>query len=232
MLYLMRCCCYRKKKNTVRSKQENRKPLWKKAIAAIHDIYLGNVPKIHPQGKNILLGHSSESTGLNPNDYISLTSYTHHPFYNRLFNWSSRQLALGTILQPANWRTDGSIWQCHQYLNGYTIAWGLTSVNKDYPRRYRCDARCWKVTEQAPIWHVAENEQTKRNWTKKPTSEITVTQEERGKRIWQLGNYRWPRIGFMVSLKTRTPEYYMVKNSWGETANKRLSGMHQKHLQL
>ena len=61
---------------------ENRKPLWKKAIAAIHDIYLGECPeKFTYKGKEYTPQSFFESTGLNPDDYISLTSYTHHPFY-------------------------------------------------------------------------------------------------------------------------------------------------------
>lgn len=53
-----------------------------KAIAAIHDIYLGKCPeKFTYKGKEYTPHSFFESTGLNPNDYISLTSYTHHPFY-------------------------------------------------------------------------------------------------------------------------------------------------------
>ena len=55
----------------------NHNPLWKKAIAAIHDIYLGKCPeKFTYKGKEYTPHSFFESTGLNPNDYISLTSYT------------------------------------------------------------------------------------------------------------------------------------------------------------
>ena len=59
------------------------KALWKKSIEAIHDIYLGKRPeKFTYKGKEYTPQSFFESTGLNPDDYISLTSYTHHPFYS------------------------------------------------------------------------------------------------------------------------------------------------------
>lgn len=57
-------------------------PLWKKCIEEIHDIYLGERPeKFTYNGKEYTPKSFYESLGLNADDYISLTSYTHHPFY-------------------------------------------------------------------------------------------------------------------------------------------------------
>ena len=59
------------------------KPLWKKTIEAIHDIYLGKRPeKFTYKGVEYTPQSFYESMGLNADDYISLTSYTHHPFYS------------------------------------------------------------------------------------------------------------------------------------------------------
>ncbi|MBQ8520280.1 MAG: aminopeptidase, partial [Bacteroides sp.] len=63
---------------------ENNVPLWKKAITAIHDIYLGERPeKFTYKGKEYTPKSFYESTGLKASDYVSLTSYTHHPFYSQ-----------------------------------------------------------------------------------------------------------------------------------------------------
>ena len=57
-------------------------PLWKKAVEAVHDIYLGERPeKFKYNGKEYTPQSFYQSLGLNADDYISLTSYTHHPFY-------------------------------------------------------------------------------------------------------------------------------------------------------
>lgn len=71
-------------KGKLRSLQtdSDKNPLWKKAITSIHDIYLGERPeKFTYKGKEYTPKSFYESTGLNADDYISLTSYTHHPFY-------------------------------------------------------------------------------------------------------------------------------------------------------
>ena len=84
-------------------------PLWKKAITAIHDIYLGERPeKFTYKGKEYTPKSFYESTGLNADDYISLTSYTHH-LLPAVRPGNTRQLALGFFLQLAYRRVDGSV---------------------------------------------------------------------------------------------------------------------------
>ena len=63
---------------------ENNVMLWKKAVAAVHEIYLGKAPeKFTYKGKEYTPQSFYKSTGLNPSDYVSLTSYTHRPFYTQ-----------------------------------------------------------------------------------------------------------------------------------------------------
>ena len=73
-----------------------------------------------------------ESTGLNPNDYISLTSYTHHPFYEPFVleiqdNWrwgQSYNLPIDEFMQVF----DNAI------NNGYPIAWGSDVSEQGFTR--------------------------------------------------------------------------------------------------
>ena len=99
------------------------KMLWKKSIEAIHDIYLGERPeKFTYNGKEYTPKSFYESTGLNPDDYVSLTSYTHHPFYSQFVleiqdNWRwalSYNLHIDELMQVFD----------HAIMNGYSIAWG------------------------------------------------------------------------------------------------------------
>ena len=56
--------------------------LWKKGLAGIYDAYLGVPPtEFTYNGKKYTPKSFAESTGLNMNDYVNLTSFTHHPFY-------------------------------------------------------------------------------------------------------------------------------------------------------
>ena len=57
-------------------------PLWKNGLVGIYDTYLGKRPETFTyEGKSYTPQSFYESLGLNADDYISLTSYTHHPFY-------------------------------------------------------------------------------------------------------------------------------------------------------
>lgn len=59
-------------------------PVWKNGLTAIYDTYLGECPeKFTYKGKEYTPKSFAESLGLNCDDYVSLTSYTHHPFYTQ-----------------------------------------------------------------------------------------------------------------------------------------------------
>jgi bleomycin hydrolase len=68
---------------------------WKAAIDSVLDIYLGKVPADFTfKGKSYTASSFATSLGINPDDYIELTSYSHHPFYSTFVlevpdNWSS-----------------------------------------------------------------------------------------------------------------------------------------------
>ena len=56
-------------------------PVWKKGLCSIYDTYLGKCPENFTyKGKEYTPKTFAESLGINPDDYISLTSFTHHPF--------------------------------------------------------------------------------------------------------------------------------------------------------
>ena len=114
-------------------KDANNQLLWKKAIESIHDIYLGERPeKFTYNGKEYTPKSFYESLGLNPDDYVSLTSYTHHPFYSSFVleiqdNWrwaESYNLPIDEFMQVF----DNAI------MNGYTIAWGSDVSESGFTR--------------------------------------------------------------------------------------------------
>lgn len=70
---------------------------WKSAFAGAIDAYLGAVPKTFKYGDKEYTPISfSQSLGLNMDDYVSLTSFTHHPYYSQFAievpdNWAMMQ---------------------------------------------------------------------------------------------------------------------------------------------
>ena len=108
-------------------------PVWKKGLTGIYDAYLGVRPeKFEYKGKEYTPQSFYESLGLNPDDYISLTSYTHHPFYKPFvleiqdnWRWSqSYNLPIDELMEVF----DNAI------NNGYTIAWGADVSESGFSR--------------------------------------------------------------------------------------------------
>lgn len=63
-------------------KRKRPTPVWKEAVSKVLDVYLGEVPeKFEYDGKTYTPKSFAKELGINPDDYVELTSYTHHPFY-------------------------------------------------------------------------------------------------------------------------------------------------------
>lgn len=195
-------------------------PLWKKAIAAIHDIYLGQRPeKFTYNGKEYTPKSFYESTGLKASDYVSLTSYTHHPFYSSFVleiqdNWrwaQSYNLPIDELLEVF----DNAINE------GFTIAWG-SDVSET---GFTCNGTAvmpasasrgdLQGSDMARWLKLSEEE---RKTTPKPSNEKWCTQEERQIAYdnWETTDDHGMQI-YGIAKDQNGTEYYMVKNSWGES---------------
>lgn len=92
-------------------KNPNRKlsTAWKKAFQGALDAYLGEVPETFTyNGKEYTPKSFAASLGFNPDDYVNITSFTHHPFLLPICAGNSRQLAVGPILERTYGRDDGN----------------------------------------------------------------------------------------------------------------------------
>ena len=199
---------------------KNNVPLWKKAIASIHDIYLGERPeKFTYKGKEYTPKSFYESTGLKASDYVSLTSYTHHPFYSQFVleiqdNWRwalSYNLPIDELMQVF----DNAI------MNGYTIAWGSDVSEAGFTRNGVAvmpdDEKAQELSgSDMARWLKMRPEEKKLNT--KPQPQKWCTQEER-----QLAYDNWETtddhgmVIYGIAKDQEGNEYYMVKNSWGKS---------------
>lgn len=74
--------------------RKNESPQYKSIVESILDTYLGTVPESFTYKGAIYTPQSfAQSLGINPDDYIEITSLTHFPFYT-----------LGVLEVPDNWR--------------------------------------------------------------------------------------------------------------------------------
>ena len=198
-------------------------PLWQKAIAAVHETYLGPIPeKFTYKGKEYTPKSFGESLGLNPDDYVSITSYTHHPFYQQFVieiqdNWRwglSWNLPLDEMMEVFDYAID----------NGYTVAWGadvsepgFRYTRKGFAVLPATDGKAAaKVGSDQAKWSGMSAADIADEAAKHPTPQRWVTQEER-----QQAYDNWETTddhGMLIFGKAKDQmgnEYYMVKNSWG-----------------
>ena len=201
-------------------KDNNNQMLWKKAITAIHDIYLGERPeKFTYKGKEYTPKSFYQSLGLNADDYVSLTSYNHEPFYSSFVleiqdNWrwgQSYNLPIDEFMQVF----DNAI------MNGYTIAWGSDVSEDGFSRNGIAvlpDAEKAQELSGSDMarWLKMKPEEKKLNT--KPQPQKWCTQEERQAAYdnFETTDDHGMQI-YGIAKDQMGNEYYMVKNSWGKS---------------
>ncbi|MBQ9648796.1 MAG: aminopeptidase [Prevotella sp.] len=199
---------------------------WKVGLQGILDAYLGQCPeKFTFEGKEYTPKSFMASLGIDLNDYVSITSYSHHPFYTTFAvevqdNWrfpQSYNLPMDEMMQII----DNAIEQ------GYTIAWGGDVSEEGFTRKglaYAIDAKAAQSLGGSDMarWLKLTAEK-KRNVIDSlgcTVPEIVPTQELRQERFdnWELTDDHGMHI-YGIAKDQNGKEYYMVKNSWGETGD-------------
>ena len=198
----------------------------KKGYDAVIDSYLGEVPeKFTYNGKEYTPQTFAKELGLNIDDYVSLTSYTHHPFYSEFpleieDNWrwaNSYNLPLDEFMAVFE----------NAVNTGYSIAWGSDVSEKGFTRNGVAVVPDIKAIETSGSdqdkWvglSKTEKDNEIKKLIEKPCQEIAVTQAMRQEAY---DNYQTTddhgMIIYGIAKDQTGKKFYMVKNSWG-TDNK------------
>ena len=199
-------------------------PAWKNALQGIIDAYIGKKPeKFTYEGKEYTPQTFAASLGLDWNDYVSITSYTHHPFWTEF-----------PVEVQDNWR-GGMSWNIpmddmariidNAIDNGYTVAWGGDVSDDGFTREglailidteKMADNEGSDMAKWLKLTAKERNEKIKKLGANVP--ELTPSQEKRQEEFdnWQLTDDHGMLI-YGKATDQNGREYYMVKNSWGKT---------------
>lgn len=210
-----------------RNKAQKLSGQWKVGLQGILDAYLGKCPETFTyQGKTYTPKSYAASFGIDwDNDYVSFTSYTHHPFWTAFAvevqdNWRN-SLSWNVPMEDMMRIIDYAIEQ------GYTIAWGGDVSEEGFTRQglaYAYDKKKMPSLAGSDMAHWLKLSRTEK--TNKLDSlgckapEITPTQKQRQERFddWELTDDHGMHI-YGIAKDQNGKEYYMVKNSWGETGD-------------
>lgn len=197
-------------------------PLWRRPLEeAIYETYLGKLPQEFTyKGKKYTPRSFADSFGLNMDDYVSLTSYSHHPFYEAFAieiqdNWrgaKSYNLPIDELMQVMR----------NAVNTGYTIAWGSDVSEEGFTRNgiaVMPDVKKGAELTGSDMahWLGLSKADRRAELTSRPLPEMTVTQQMRQEAYdnWETTDDHGMLI-YGLAKDQNGKQYFMVKNSWGQ----------------
>ncbi len=200
--------------------------VWKSAFNAVTDVYLGAIPpdfKVNGEEYNPV--SFTKSTGLHPEDYLEITSYNHHPFYEQFIleipdNWDQKpyyNVPLDELVEIVN----------NAIESGYTVCWDGDVSDKGFSHNKGVavipDIEMPDLSGYEKLkWEkLSDKEKQKQLFTfEGPVKERFIDQESRQRDFdnHMATDDHLMHITGMVKDQNGTI-YYITKNSWNAESN-------------
>ncbi len=192
------------------------KPLsdhWKPALEGVLDAYLGQEPEsfVYQNTAYTPQRFAEEAIGFNPDNYVEITSFTHHPYYQPMVleipdNWSAGlyyNVPLDELLEIMDYALE----------QGYSMTWDGDVSEEEFSHKNGMAL----VPEKA--WHEKTAEEKRQTFQKyEPEKEITQEMRQEMFDNYQTTDDHLMHILGVVSDKHGN-KYYLTKNSWGTESN-------------
>ena len=205
-------------------KNPNRKltPVWPKGFDGILDAYLGELPETFVEnGVTYTAGSYRDAMGINPDDYVNISSYTHHPFYSQFAievedNWRWG-LCYNLPLDEFMAIIDNAV------ENGYTVLWGGDVSEPGFTRDglavlLDTEAKATTGSDQERWVGKPEDKPAAADEKKELPKELNVTQEIRQQMFDEKTSTDDHGMHLYGTAKDQNgTKYYLIKNSWGVT---------------
>ena len=209
-------------------KNKKRSPEYDKLIQNLFDTYLGQLPATFTyKGKEYTPKTFAESLGLNMDDYIELTSFTHHPYYVKFDvevpdNWEHQlmyNLPLDEMIETVDYALN----------NGFTVCWDgdVSEKGFSFKNGVAINPEVKKVedlsnTDRARFEKMDEKERLEEVYKfEQPYPEVKVTPEVRqeGFEAFVTTDDHLMHLTGIAKDQNGT-KYYITNNSWGTDRNK------------
>ncbi len=208
--------------------RRNKSEEYHEIIDAVLDAYLGKIPESFTyKGQSYTPKSFAESLGINSDDYVEITSFSHFPFYTK-----------GQVEVPDNWRHEemfnvpiDELVEIMDYAleNGYTVDWdgdvsekGFSHTNGVAINPDVSKTEDFSETDRARFEDMSTAERLEEVYKfEKPFPEVNVSQgiRQEGYEKFVTTDDHLMHVTGIVKDQNGT-KYYITKNSWGTERNK------------
>lgn len=198
-------------------------PVWEESVNGVLDTYMGKTPKTFTyEGTETTPAAYAEKLGFNTEDYIEITSYNHHPFYEKVNleipdNWSDDlyyNVPMDEMMDVINYALN----------NGFSVCWDGDVSEKGFSHRNGYAVLPASKTADMTDSEIAKWEKDVKKAEKKVSQKGKEPEVDQTLRQLTFDNFETTDDHLMhltgIVKDQNGTTYYKTKNSWADNSNK------------